>query len=248
MQHDDRSRLSGQRYPTTHLSLIQQLRDHQGEARRRAYDLLIAAYWRPVYTHLRLRWNKDRPAAEDLTQEFFALAFEKAYFDSFDPAKARFRTFVRTCVDRFAAKDHRKSETVKRGGTHAIVPLDYTGVEAELQARAGESPDDIFERQWVRSVFDLAVSRLKEECAEGNRSVACAMFRLYDLEEDSAVTKLSYAELAARFGVKETDVTNYLAAMRRRFRQLVLEVLRQLTSSEEEYREEARLLLGVNPE
>jgi len=41
-------------------------------------------------------------------------------------------------------------------------------------------------------------------------------------------------------------VTNRLASMRRRFRELVLEVLRDATASDREYRTEVRALLGVD--
>jgi hypothetical protein len=44
-----------------------------------------------------------------------------------------------------------------------------------------------------------------------------------------------------------TQVTDFLAAARREFRRLVLERLRELTGSEREFREEARLVLGVDP-
>jgi DNA-directed RNA polymerase specialized sigma24 family protein len=251
MRDNDTSRLHGRRYPTTHLSIIEGLRDRHADQRRRAYDLLIAAYWRPVYAHLRLRWNKDRATAEDITQDFFALAFEKSFFDTFDSGKARFRTFVRSCVDRFASKAQRRAEAVKRGGRQMFVPLDYAVAEADVQVFAtqpGASPDEIFERQWVSSIFILAVTRLKEESTAANRVTPFEMFRRYDLEEDTGDARPSYADLARQFAVKESDVTNYLAAMRRRFRQLVLEILKQVTSSEQEYREEARMLLGVDPE
>ena len=44
-----------------------------------------------------------------------------------------------------------------------------------------------------------------------------------------------------------TQVTNYLAALRRRFRALVLDRLRELSASEAEFRAEARDVLGVDP-
>ena len=44
-----------------------------------------------------------------------------------------------------------------------------------------------------------------------------------------------------------TDVTNYLAFARREFRRLLLEKLREITSSEEELEAEARALLGGAP-
>jgi hypothetical protein len=48
--------------------------------------------------------------------------------------------------------------------------------------------------------------------------------------------------------VSETTVTNRLAAARRDFRRLLLERLRAITSSEAEFREEARAVLGAEPE
>ncbi len=46
--------------------------------------------------------------------------------------------------------------------------------------------------------------------------------------------------------MSETTVTNRLAAMRRRFREIVLEVLRDATASDAEFRNEVRSLLGVD--
>jgi hypothetical protein len=40
-------------------------------------------------------------------------------------------------------------------------------------------------------------------------------------------------------------VNNYLAAARRDFRRIVIEKLREITATEEEFRNEARSLLGV---
>ena len=50
--------------------------------------------------------------------------------------------------------------------------------------------------------------------------------------------------LAAELGLTATTVTNHLAAMRRQFRKHVLNRLRDLTTTEEEFEFEARRLLG----
>jgi hypothetical protein len=71
------------------------------------------------------------------------------------------------------------------------------------------------------------------------------LFELYDLSEDDAEPKVSYASLADQFGLDTTQVTNYLAAARRDFRKVVLEKLQELTATDEEFRTEARALLGV---
>ena len=48
-------------------------------------------------------------------------------------------------------------------------------------------------------------------------------------------------------GLSVTDVTNELAWARRAFREIVLDTLRGLCATDEEFRAEARDLLGVAP-
>ena len=68
-------------FPATRYSAIVRLRaDDEGE-RRLAWDALVSAYWRPVYKYLRARWRLPAEHAEDLTQEFFARAFEQGFLD-----------------------------------------------------------------------------------------------------------------------------------------------------------------------
>jgi len=46
-------------------------------------------------------------------------------------------------------------------------------------------------------------------------------------------------------GLTTVEVTNYLAATRREFRKILLAKLREVTATEDEFRTEARSLLGV---
>jgi hypothetical protein len=66
---------------------------------------------------------------------------------------------------------------------------------------------------------------------------------MYDLSEDPRPT---YAEIAGALQVPQTQVTNYLAAVRRDLRRIVLDKLRQLTATEREFRSEARAVLGID--
>jgi hypothetical protein len=77
----------------------------EGETRRQAFGALAEGYWRPVYKYVRWHWRADPAEAEDLTQGFFARAYEKRFFDRFEAARGRFRTFLRTCVDGYVANE-----------------------------------------------------------------------------------------------------------------------------------------------
>jgi hypothetical protein len=99
----------------------------------------------------------------------------------------------------------------------------------------------------VRSLFGLAVEALRRRCTEAGKDVHFALFERYDLDGPDAAARSSYADLAREMGIPETQVTNHLAWARREFRRLVLEALEEATGSEEEFRTEARQLLGIDP-
>ncbi len=81
----------GRGFPPTRASLVRAAASGEADVRRQAFGALAEGYWSAVYKHLRRKWRADRPEAEDLTQAFFARAFEKRFFDRFDPARGRFR-------------------------------------------------------------------------------------------------------------------------------------------------------------
>ncbi len=76
------------------------------------------------------------------------------------------------------------------------------------------------------------------------KQVHFRLLEFYDIDE--AGKELTYEQVGQRFELKTTDVTNYLAYARREFRRIVLEQLREMTGSEDEFRREARTLLGVD--
>lgn len=236
------------RFPTTRLSAVAGVRSPDATERQRAHAALISGYWKPVYKHLRLRWRKPNEEAKDLTQAFFARALEKDFFTGFDPARARFRTFLRTCLDRFLANEEASAQRLKRGGDVTLLPLDFEEADAELARLApvdANALERLFDEEWVRSLFAQALEDLRQSCEARGRRTHLQLFERYDLVE-SPSERPTYAALAAELGLKVTDVTNYLAAVRRELRALVLERLREMTATDEEFRSEARLVLGVD--
>jgi RNA polymerase sigma factor (sigma-70 family) len=218
--------------------------------RAAAFEALANSYWQPVYAYVRLQWRRSPDEAQDLTQEFFARAFERDYLGRYDPAKARFRTFVRTCLDGFLANHDRSAARLKRGGGYAIAAVDFARFDADLSAHARSDepdPERWFHREWVRGLFARALERLQAHCdAKGHRH-AFALFTRYDVDADDAASRPTYAALALETGLSVTTVTNELAWARRAFREIVLDLLRGICASDEEFRAEARDLLGVDP-
>ena len=232
------------KFPVTNHSAIINVRSDDQLVRRRAFDTILASYWKPAYKYIRLKWQAGNEDAKDLTQGFFATAFEKNYFATYDARKASFQTFLRTCLDGFVANERKAGQRLKRGGDMDHYQFDFAAAEDELAAHAASalSPEDYFHREWVRWMFTLAVEAFCRRCDEMGRGVHFQIFERYDLSDD----EVSYASLAAEFGLDNATVNNYLAAARRDFRRIVLEKLREITATDEEFRAEARSLLGID--
>ena len=244
-------------FPATRHSVIAGISSDDQQTRRVAFDALVSAYWRPVYKYVRIKWRRDREDAADLTQEFFARAFEKGSLGRFDSTRARFRTFLRVCLDGFVANEHKAASRIKRGGALSFVPLDFAAAESELSDASGQlassenglapaADDDALVRQeWVRALFADAVAALRESCDGAGKQTQFAVFQRYDLDDDVG-QRPTYAQLATELGIPVTQVTNDLAFARRELRRIVLDRLRALCSTDDEFRLEARELLGVD--
>lgn len=255
MTEDTRIGGTSGRFPATRWSAVLAARSRDPAERSRALDTIVAAYWKPIYKYIRIRWNKPNEDAKDLTQDFFARLIDKRTLSDFDPVKARLRTFLRVCVDHFVANNAKAARRLKRGGDSIHLSLDFPAAEAELQhskpvlasSASPESFDDFLEKEFIRSLFALSVAALREFCGSRGKQIHFHLFEIYDLADDESA-RASYADLANKFGIAVTDVTNYLAFARREFRRIALENLHEMTASEQEFRREARALLGVDPE
>jgi len=232
--------------PATRHSILEAVRSDDADVRRDGYGAMVAVYWKPVYKYLRLKWNVPEEQAKDTTQDFFARAIEKGFFDAYDPAKARFRTFLRVCLDRFLANERKAASRLKRGGGEQLLPLDFHTAEGELRhhdVAVVNDLDEYFHAEWIRSLCALAVDDVRAEYADSGKATAFRVFERYDLEAPAEGVALTYADVARECGMAVTDVTNHLFAARRAFRRLLLERLRSVCGDAREFEAEARHLL-----
>lgn len=233
-------------FPATRLSVVERTRSGDAETRRIALAAIIDAYWKPAYKYLRVKWSLDPDAAADLTQEFFTATLEKEVIERYDPERARFRTYLRLCLDGFASNARKAEGRLKRGGGVTVVSLDFETAEGEIasyEPAVNADVDEMFYREWVRALIERAVADLKRFAEGTGRPIMFDVFASYDLLED-ADARPTYTEIARALNLTPATVTNHLAAMRREFRKIVLERLRELTSSDEEWETEAARLLG----
>jgi RNA polymerase sigma factor (sigma-70 family) len=233
-------------FPQTRLSVVERTRSSDAETRRIALASIIDAYWKPAYKYLRVKWSLDPDAAADLTQEFFTTTLEKEVVEKYDPSRARFRTYLRLCLDGFASNAKKAERRLKRGGGVTAISLDFQSAEGEirqLEPAVAADVDEMFYREWVRALFERSVDELRQRAEAAGRPVMFDVFRRYDLVDDDT-ERPTYTDIARALNLTPATVTNHLAAMRKQFRAIVLERLRDLTSSDEEWEAEAARLLG----
>ena len=240
------SETSDGRFPSTHRSVVLAANSGNPVERARAFEVLVRAYWKPVYKHVRLHFRESSEDARELTQGFFARAFEKETLSRYDANKALFRTYLKTCLRGFVLDMRRSERRKKRGGDIVQLSLDFDQAEREIESLASGSSnlEDVFDQEWVRSLFATAVDGLRASTSARGREAVFLVFERYVL--DDAGERTSYQSLADELGLKVTDVTNYLASARKEFRSILLDELREITTSEEEFRTEASAL-GVEP-
>jgi RNA polymerase sigma factor (sigma-70 family) len=217
---------SGQ-FPTTHLSLLEATASGLSSA---AMDQVIALYWKPVYRFIRFKFQRNNEDAKDLTQGFFATALQRDFFSRFDPQKASFRTYLRMAVERYAANEYAAAHRQKRGGEIQFEPV-------EEEHATTQSPEQEFEREWRRQLFFLSLDDLRSYCHGCGKQVQFDVFRDYDLCDGD---RPSYAELAEKYEIAETAVTNYLAWARRMLRACVTDRLKGTTADARELHQEMR--------
>jgi hypothetical protein len=242
------------KFPATRWSAIAAARSEDPAERARAIEAFVSAYWKPIYKYIRIGWGRSTEDAKDLSQGFFAELLERDLLTRYDPGKGRLRTYLRLCVDSFVANTDKAARRLKRGGGAIHVPMDFDAADEELslavidpaRLASPESFESFFEKEWVRSLFSSAVEDLRRECQAREKVMHFRLFEQYDLE-DSTDPRPKYEDLARQHGIAATDVTNHLAWARREFRRIVLDRLRGLCGSEEEFRREARDLFGWQP-
>jgi RNA polymerase sigma-70 factor (ECF subfamily) len=213
----------------TRWSIILRARDTNGAERRESLEQLIRIYWRPLYAYLRKKWNKNNEDAKDLTQAFFADLLREPVLQGVEPEKGRFRTFLLVRLRNFMLNEKEAESALKRGGGEPLLPLETEG--DWLNSSDNLTPEEIFDQEWERAIVHKAIRELREAYAQEKREVYFQVFKAYDLESDS---QESYAALAVRLGIKETDVINYLSHARRRLRQLAAAIVRDSVESDSE--------------
>jgi RNA polymerase sigma-70 factor (ECF subfamily) len=193
----------------------------------RALERLCQVYWYPIYAYLRRR-GFDRHEAKDLTQGFFFYLIRKNVVQAADPEKGRFRSFLLGSLKNFVSNEEGRQRALKRGGDTQLLSLDEELAEGRYvhEPKDTQSPEKLFDRRWALTVLDEAGRRLEKEFKETGTEREFAELKSF-LSNDRG---LAYAELAVRLNRSEVALRSTVSRMRKRFREFLLEVIKETVS------------------
>jgi RNA polymerase sigma factor (sigma-70 family) len=204
----------------------------------RDLDELARAYWPPAQAYLAACLRCSPADAQDVAQDAFVWLLDRKLLDKADPARGRFRGFLKRALARFAIEHARRVRADKRGGAAAHAPIEAVD---HLPDPTGKSPEDALDDEWRRQLLERAHARLRDELEASGRAVHYQLFRAYFLADDGDV---GHAELAARHGITKTDVSNWLDHGKRRYRAILRELVAETVTSADELADELRWLFA----
>jgi DNA-directed RNA polymerase specialized sigma24 family protein len=230
-------------FATTHWSVVLAAGHDSSPDTREALETLCRTYWYPLYAFAR-RCGQGPEDAKDLVQDFFAYLLSRRALRLADPAKGRFRSYLLTSLKHFESAQVERARAVKRGGGKPVVSLDETVAEGRyrMEARDDSTPERLYEREWALTLLEQARSRLQAEYVTSGRIDLCERLKQFPFGEQA---ERSFAAASHELGMTEAALKSAVYRMRRRYQELVREVVAQTVADPAELEDEVRHLLEV---
>lgn len=187
--------------------------------------------------------GKSPEDAEDLLQGFLYKILSKEDFCKADIARGKFRTFLLTGFSNYMRDEWRKENAVRRGGDALHFSIDAGEAESfvDLPDASQRSPEEIFERNWARTVIDRTVARLREDFVQrGKAEDFAVLVPFLGISEEP-----SYPAAASALGrtVEATRVA--VGRFRAAFQDCIRQEIAETLDSDADVDEELRALLAA---
>jgi RNA polymerase sigma factor (sigma-70 family) len=230
-------------FQSTLWSVVLRAKDPSSPERRKALEKLIQTYWKPLYFFVR-RKGKNAEESKDLTQGFFAELLAKDYLKTLDPERGKFRAFLLSAFKHYLADHYDHDRAQKRGGGRPVLSLDFEGAETEAAGVQTDSePDRAYQRDWALQVMARALERLRGWFETAGRSAEFQALKGHLASTHPEGT--SYEDIAKALGTNVEQVRNGVRAARARYRDAILEVIRDYTDGDADAKEELADLMSA---
>jgi len=235
---------SRRQFATTHWSMVRTAKSDEASQTlaREALEELCRVYWFPLYAFVRSRGHSAADA-QDLTQSFFARIIETGGFESADPERGRFRSYLLGAMKHFLANEWHRGKTQKRGGRVQFIEWDALDPEGRYAGAAKQldNPEHLFDCEWALEVVSGALQALREEMVEAGTSDRFDVLKGSLTGED----QLPREEMAARLDMSVGAAKVAVHRLRQRYRNLLRAAIAETVSNEADLNDEMRYLVAV---
>lgn len=225
---------TGAWFHTTSWALVLGARADKGDL-----EVLLRAYWSPVYAFIRKKGFGPHDAA-DLTQEFLSdVLVGRDLIGKADPMRGRFRSFLKTALRNYLV-DHRRKVGSRKSGPNAAP----NGLDAAEMATTNPDESDIssraFDRQWAATILALTIERVEASCRQEGLDQQWSAFKINVLGPlTRKVRPMSMESLASVVGAASAEqVSNMLQTVKRRFRRTLRQVVSETVHDPEQIDDE----------
>jgi len=248
-KYSDKTEMGGENevFRTTRWVDIQAMRNVDEARRQLILDGLLKTYWKPVYCYLRRKGHSNE-MAKDLTQGFFhEIVLGRNIIAQADRKKGRFRTFLLTSLDNYAANVYHKQRARKRRPDGELFSFSAFDEDSGPDIPDRISPDEAFHYTWASQLLDEVLARVKDGCCRTDKEVHWNVFQdriVGPILENTETVGL--AEICAKHGVEsEAKASNMIVTVKRRFSAVLKQCLRKHVESDEEVQDELHELLRI---
>ena len=230
-------------FHTTRWSVVLVAGSQRCENSGEALTELCQAYWYPLYAFAR-RSGQSVHDAQDVTQGFFVHMLERESFQTADPDRGRFRSFLLGAFKRFMISEKRRGAAQKRGGGIEFVPFGGGELEGRYQIESSHdlTPERLYQRSWVEALLERVRENLAGDYQKAGKDSLYGVLRPFLLGSTNSGT---YDDVAAEIGMSRAAVAMSVHRMRRRFGELLREEIAHTVDGQDEVDDELRFLLSI---
>jgi RNA polymerase sigma factor (sigma-70 family) len=212
-------------FEQTRWTLVQRAMSGEPKERFDAISEICRIYWDPLYCFAR-RLGHSCQDAEDETQGFFAWLLSADVLHGANQQRGRLRTFLLHVFRQYLSHERAHAAAWRRGGRIQFVPFDAGRAEAGLNGILTDncSPEAVYERKWALAVTRESIRRLGALRHAAGKGALFEALRPF-LQDDRRDDGLTLRNVGETLGMDEGAVRTALHRLRKRHREMVLEVV-----------------------
>jgi RNA polymerase sigma-70 factor (ECF subfamily) len=236
----------GPSFQGTRWTIVHNAQTKDTSRRLEALGQLFAIYWKPVYCYLR-RKGHGQEEAEDLTQGFFAdVMMGTDLVQDADRSKGRFRSFLLTTLDHYAASYHRKEKAKKRAPAAPILRLGGKESFDVPEPASRLTPEEAFNYVWAAALLGDVIAEVRDGCRRDGKELHWQVFEdrvLKPIMDSSRAPSLP--DVCARLGLDAPKASNMIVLVKRRFQAVLRARVQPLVRDDSEVDQEIAELMQI---